>query len=189
MLRKYLLLGLLSITGGLVFLTTEVSADQKIENLKLAGSFLTSRIDTNGDGTASSWCMSQIKGGYQSSSMMQCVNEDVFVDYTPTCPGGLFVVDADNGTGTGTGVRTFPNAEDQIFVVLMERYLCANQFGQFTEGLDRGVIVGGAGKFEGATGTYELDYTGQILMGDPTAQPAQFFGTLIGTGTWVINTP
>ena len=188
MLRKYLLLGLLSITGGLVFLTTGVSADQRIENLKLAGTFLTSRIDTNSDGTASSWCMSQIKGGYQGSSMMQCVNEDVFDGFTSECPGGLFVVNAEKG-GTGTGVRTFPNAEDQIFVVLMERYLCANQFGQFTEGLDRGVIVGGVGKFVGATGTYELDYTGQILFGDPGAVPAQYFGTLIGTGTWVINTP
>jgi len=63
-----------------------------VEKVSLAGSFLTSRIDNNGDGQGSSWCTLQIKGGYQGSSMQQCVNEDVFAEVTADCPGGLFVV-------------------------------------------------------------------------------------------------
>jgi len=187
MRRKRLFMGALSIACGLGLHAVEASADQKVEYLKMAGSFLTSRMDANADGEASSWCMMQIKGGNQGSSMMQCVNEDVFNGFSPECPGGTWVVNATQGTGTG--VRTFPSGEDQIFVVLTERNLCANLAGQVTNGVDHGVIIGGAGKFEGATGTYEWNYTGQILYGDPLAQPAQYFGSLMGTGTWVINTP
>ena len=48
---------------------------------------------------------------------------------------------------------------------------------------------GGVGRFVGATGTYEWDYTGQVLYFDALAQPAQNFGSIIGTGTWVIELP
>jgi len=162
--------------------------DPIVESLALGGSFLTSRIDANYDLSPASWCMSQIKGGIQGSSIMQCVNEDVFTGATAECPGGLWVVNASYG-GTGFAVRTFPNASDQLFVQLTERSLCANAFGQVTDGHDSGVIVGGTGKFAGATGTYEWNYTGQILYGDPAAQPEQYFGSLNGTGTWTIELP
>ena len=170
-------------------LATGANAGQRVEKLHVAGSFLTSRIDTNSDGDASSWCTSQINGGFKGSSMLQCVNEDVFIGMTPECPGGEFIVDASNNIGTGSGVRTFPNGKDQIYLVLTERRLCANEFGQITNGVDRGLIVGGVGRFEEATGTYEWNYSGQILFADPAAMPAQYFGALVGTGTWVINTP
>jgi len=175
-------------------LATEASSDNPndsgpiVEQLTLGGTFLTSRIDANYDLNPASWCTSQIKGGQQGSSIMQCVNEDVFTGTTADCPGGLWVVDNSYG-GTGVAVRTFPNASDQIFARLTERYLCADANGRFTEGKDRGVIVGGNGKFAGATGTYEWNYTGQVLYGDPAAQPEQFFGSINGTGTWIIDLP
>jgi len=155
-----------------------------IENVSLAGSFLTSRIDNNGDGQGSSWCTLQIKGGYQGSSMQQCVNEDVFDGFTNECPGGLFVVTPSRGTGMG--VRTFPNAQDQIFLRLTERELCANAFGGI-EGTDQGVIVGGTGQYEGASGSYSVNYTGQLLYGDELANPPQFFGSILGSGTYIIE--
>ena len=188
MKHRRVLSALLGITLS-VATVTGANAGQSIEKLKLAGTFLTSRIDTNSDGAASSWCTSQINGGYKGSSMLQCINEDVLVGFTAECPGGEFIVDANNNIGTGTGVRTFPNGEDQIFLVLTERRLCANEFGQVTNGVDRGLIIGGVGRFEGASGTYEWNYAGQILIADPAAMPAQVFGALVGTGTWVINTP
>lgn len=175
-------------------LATEASSgnpnksDPIVEQLTLAGTFLTSRIDANYDLAPASWCTSQIKGGQQGSSILQCVNEDVFAGVTSECPGGLWVVDPAYG-GTGVAVRTFPNATDQIFVTLTERRLCADLKGHFTDGNDRGVIVGGTGKFAGAAGTYEWNYTGQVLYGDPAAQPEQFFGSLNGTGTWIIELP
>lgn len=169
-----------------VSVTELASAETIVEKLKVGGSFLTSRIDANSDGVAASWCTTQVKGGLQGSSMVQCVNEDVFAGFTADCPGGLFVVDSIQGTGTG--VRTFPSGNDQIFIALTERRLCANLAGQFTEGLDRGLIIGGTGKFQGASGTYEWVYTGQILYFDNAANPAQFFGSFNGTGQWVIQT-
>jgi hypothetical protein len=46
--------------------------------------------------------------------MQQCVNEDVFAGFSADCPGGLFV--ATPSMGTGLGVRTFPNAQAQVFL-------------------------------------------------------------------------
>jgi len=156
-----------------------------VENVSVAGSFLTSRIDNNGDGQGSSWCTLRIKGGYQGSSMQQCVSEDVFEGFTDDCPGGLFVV-TPPAKGTGMGVRTFPNAQDQVFLRLTERELCANEFGGI-EGTDHGVIEGGTGQYEGATGSYSLNYTGQLLYGDETAIPPQLFGSILGSGTYIIE--
>lgn len=158
--------------------------DIDVENVSIAGSFLTSRIDNNNDGQGSSWCTVQIKGGYKGSSMQQCVNEDVFAGFTSDCPGGLFVVGP--STGTGYGVRTFPNAQDQVFLLLTERELCANATGGIA-GTDQGMIIGGTGRYEGASGTYSFDYTGQLLYGDDTAVPPQIFGSLLGSGTYNIQ--
>lgn len=155
-----------------------------VENVSVAGSFITSRIDTNDDGQGSSWCTVQIKGGYQGSSMQQCVYEDVYVGTTDECPGGLFVVAPE--MGNGIGVRTFPNAQDQVFLQLTERQLCVNGFGGIT-GTDQGVIVGGIGRYKGASGSYSLDYSGQILFGDETATPPQIFGSILGSGTYSIE--
>ncbi len=177
----------LSVSYGFASADDYRNNNPQIEKIRLAGTFLTSRIDANADGNASSWCTLQVRGGRQWSSMMQCVNEDVFVGTPPDCPGGLFVVNEIDG-GTGTGTRTFSNAKDQIYFELTERDLCTDAFGQIT-GVDSGIIVGGVGRYVDATGTYELEYTGQILYFDGAAEPPQFFGSLIGKGKWVIHFP
>jgi len=176
-----------AITIALVFLTAVKQENSELEEVTAAGSFLTSRIDANGDGEGSSWCTVQIKGGNQGSSMQQCINEDVFAGTSEECPLGRYVVNEELG-GTGRGVRTFPNGVDQIFFVLTQRDACADANGRIT-GSDAGVVLGGTGRYAGATGTYALDYEGQILYGDPLATPPQFFGSISGSGTWVINFP
>ena len=179
---------------GIVFVSvfTNAHAGEIVENLKVGGTYLTSRIDANVDTLASSWCTLHIKGGIQGSSMQQCVNEDVPTPPTTDCPGGVFIVDASNGIGIGRGVRTFSSGVDQLFVELTERYLCVGVNAQgpfFKESYDRGVIIGGSGKFAEASGTYEFTYSGTILYGDDNANPPQYFGSITGTGTFVINTP
>lgn len=177
---------------ALVSVFASAQAEEIVEKLKVGGTFLTSRINVNMDSEASSWCTLQIKGGIQGSSMQQCVNEDVATPPTVDCPGGVFIVDADNGVGAGRGVRTFASGVDQLFVDLTERYLCVGIGAQgpfFKESYDRGVIIGGTGKFAEATGSYEYTYSGTLLYGDPLATPPQYFGSITGTGTWVINTP
>ena len=164
--------------------SANADGEPDIEMLSGAGTFLTSRMDANADGEASSWCTVQIRGGHQGSSMQQCINEDVFAGLTEDCPGGLYVVNGELG-GTGVGTRTFPSTEDQIYFVLTERELCANESGQIV-GQDAGVIVGGVGRYAGATGTYEWEYSGQIQYLDLGATPPQFFGSILSTGTWTI---
>jgi len=167
-----------------VGLSLPVSADTEIENVTAAGSFLSSRIDANGDGSGASWCTLQIKGGYKGSSMQQCVNEDVFVGVDNDCPGGIFVVQ--NDIGDGYGVRTFPNAADQLFVKLTSMYFCLGTQGQAT-GNQEGVIIGGTGRYQGANGTFEYSYSGQLLYFDENASPPQFFGSILAEGIWEIN--
>jgi len=179
------------IAAGIVGLACApvVHAKEIVEQVSAAGTFLTSRIDANGDNEASSWCTLQITGKASSESMQQCINEDVFAGFTAECPGGVFVIDAANGVGAGAGVRTFRNG-DQLFLALTNRYLCADDQGHVTNGEDGGVILGGTGDYEGATGTFQYTYTGQILYGDPFAVPAQFFGAVSSvSGTWVIDVP
>ena len=162
----------------------------EVENLKIAGTFLTSRLDSlnpnTRDGEGSSWCMSQIKGGYKGSSTVQCVNEDIFVGVSTDCPGGIFKVDLANSLGGGAGTRTFPNAEDQIYFALTDRELCVDENGNIS-GVDRGIILGGIGRYEGATGEFEHVYSGRIQYSDFLAEPPQLFGSINGTGTWTIN--
>lgn len=163
-------------------------AKEIVEHVNAAGTFLTSRIDANGDTIASSWCTLQISGKASSQSMQQCINEDVLTGFTTECPGGVFEIDTANGVGAGTGVRTFSNG-DQLFLALTDRYLCADDQGN-ANGEDRGVILGGTGDYEGATGTYEYSYTGRIMYADPVANPPQYFGAISSpSGTWVINLP
>ena len=169
------------------------NAETIVEKVNVGGSFLTSRINVNMDSEASSWCTLHIKGGLQGSSMQQCINEDVPSAPTAECPGGVFVVDASTGTGGGRGVRTFANGVDQLFIELRERHLCVGLTPEFQpffkESYDRGVILGGTGRFASATGTYMFTYSGTLLYGDPFASPPQFFGSIIGTGTYEINIP
>jgi len=180
-----------SILTGIVglALTPVVQAKEIVEQVNAAGTFLTSRIDANGDNSPSSWCTLQISGKNESQSMQQCINEDVFAGITDDCPGGIFVIDAANGVGGGSGVRTFSNG-DQLFLALTNRYLCADDQGAITSGEDSGVILGGTGDYEGASGTYEYTYTGRIMYADPFANPPQYFGSVNSpSGTWVINVP
>ena len=166
---------------------TVAAAGSVTENIRIAGTFLTSRMDANGDGLPASWCTVEIRGGLQFRSTQQCINEDVFIGFTPECPGGLYVVNDTDG-GTGVGTRTFPSARDQMFIQLTERELCVSALGEAV-GTDSGLIVGGIGRYAGVTGTYELEYTGQVQYFDPASVPLQQFGSIVGTGTWQIQFP
>jgi hypothetical protein len=59
--------------------------------------------------------------------------------------------------------------------------------GGFT-GSETGVILGGTGRFVGASGTFEQSFTGFYQAFDPNANPAQGFGSFRGqvTGTLIL---
>ena len=102
---KSFLVTLSTFLALVVFVSANADNNKKdnpeIEQLSIAGTFLTSRMDANSDGDAASWCTSQVKGGHQGSSTMQCINESFQQGPTTECPGGFFIVDAANGLGGG----------------------------------------------------------------------------------------
>jgi hypothetical protein len=137
---------------------------------KGAGTFLGTRIDLNDDGVPASWSTVQLTGTLGKSTAQ------VLIEYVPTgptsaCPGGVFIVDAQQGIGFGTHTRTFPNG-DQLYSQLLTRTQCGLGGGKYT-GSDTWTIVGGTGKFEGASGTFDVQFTSFVQAFDPNANPAR----------------
>ena len=94
---------------------------------------------------------------------------------TSDCPGGVSIVDAQHGIGFGANTRTFPNG-DQLYARLLTRTQCGLGGGKFT-GADTWTIVGGTGKFDGASGTFDVQSTSLCQAFDPNANPPQCFGS------------
>jgi hypothetical protein len=144
---------------------------------QVAGTFLGTRIDLNDDGVPATWATQEVSGTLGKRTN-QLVTESVPTGSTSDCPGGTAIVDAQNGLGFGTGTGTFPNG-DQLYFQLLTRTQCGLGGGKFTAS-DTWTIVGGTGKFEGASGTYEQHVIVLCQVSDPNANPAQCFGSVSG---------
>jgi hypothetical protein len=99
----------------------------------------------------------------------------------------VFIIDALNGIGFGRVTATFPNG-DQIYSRILTRTQCGLGGGKF-ETDDVQEIVGGTGKFEGASGTAELHSISVCQASDPNATPPQCFGSFTGEFTGTITLP
>jgi len=169
-------LGCLLVAG-----TGRVEAKEIRNNGTFAGTFLGTRMDLfplgNPDGMAAGWSTAELTGklGKRTS---QSVGEVVPTGPTPECPGGVFIIDAQNGIGFGTTTQTWPNG-DQIYGQSVTRTQCSDTVGRFT-GTDTARIVGGTGKFAGASGTVEQSFSGFFQYFDANASPAQGFGSFSG---------
>jgi hypothetical protein len=175
--RKGLIIG---IAAGLLF--TVCFGDAKAEhsrpnNGKFAGTSLGTRIDLNDDGVPASWSTAELTGTLGKSTG-QAVVESVPTGPTSECPGGVSIVDASNGIGFGANTRTFPNG-DQLYTQLLTRTQCGLGGGKFTTS-DTWTVVGGAGKFEGASGTVDIQATSFCQAIDLNANPVQCFGSFSG---------
>jgi hypothetical protein len=96
----------------------------------------------------------------------------------------VFVINAQNGFGTYT--ETFPNG-DQLYVQVLTRTVCSDSVGGFT-GSTTISIVGGTGKFAGASENGENSFVGFFQVVDTNAVPPQGFGSFSGefTGTLIL---
>ncbi len=135
------------------------------------------RIDFNDDGVPASWSTVELTG-MLGKSTGQGVTESVPTGPTPECSGGVYIVDAQNGIGFGRNTRTFPDG-DQLYTQLLTRTQCGLGGGKSTSS-DTWTIVGGTGKFDGASGTIDVQSTSFCQAIDPNANPAQCFGSLSG---------
>ena len=146
-----------------------------------AGTFLGTQMDLfplgNPDGVAAGWQTAEVTGNLGKRTN-QSVIERVPTGPTQACPGGVFIIDAQNGIGFGTGTGTWPNG-DQIYSQIVTGTACFDTAGRFTS-TDTSRIAGGTGKFAGASGTVEQTGTGFIQYFDAKANPAQGFGSFSG---------
>jgi len=177
--RKGLIIG---IATGLLLACSFAGANADHDHTRrnngtFAGTFLGTRIDRNDDGVPASWGTAELIGTLGKSTS-QSVVEAVPTGPTSDCPGGVSIVDAQNGIGFGTTTRTFPKG-DQLYSQLLTRTQCGLGGGEFT-GSDTWTIVGGTGKFDGASGTVDVEWTSFIQAFDPNANPAQAFGSTSG---------
>jgi hypothetical protein len=157
-------------------------------NGKFAGTYLSTRMDVvdTGDGVIASWSTAEVTGNLGKRTV-QGVVEPRFTGVTAECPGGVFIIDAVNGIGFGMTTNTFPNG-DQIYSRILTRTQCGLGGGKFTAD-DVNEILGGTGKFEGASGTTEVLSSSFCQGFDPNAIPPQCFGSFTGKFTGTITLP
>jgi hypothetical protein len=154
-----------------------VEAREIPNNGKFAGTFLSARIDRNDDGVPAGWGTG-VTTGTLGKRISQGVFERVPTGPTAECPGGVFIIDAQNGQGFGTFTETFPNG-DQYYARALTSTLCSDGVGGFTYS-DTFSIVGGTGKFAGASGNIKNSSAGFFQAVDTNANPFQGFGSFSG---------
>jgi hypothetical protein len=154
-----------------------VEAKQIPNNGKFAGTSLHSRIDRNDDGVPANWSTG-VTTGTLGKRIFQSLYEVVPTGPTAACPGGVFIIDAQNGTGFGTFTETFPNG-DQYYARVLTFASCSDGVGGYT-GSTTISIVGGTGKFAGASGNIENSFAGFFQVFDANANPFQGFGPFSG---------
>jgi hypothetical protein len=152
---------------------------------KIAGTFLHSRIDRNDDGLPASW-QTGVVTGKPGNRPYQGVFEFVRTDPTAECPGGVFIIDAQNGQGFGVWTETFSNG-DQLYGRVLTLTLCSDGVGGSISSSALS-YVGGTGKFAGASGNVENSVTSLFQAVDTNANPFQGFGSFSGkfTGTLIL---
>ena len=144
---------------------------------KIAGTFLSVRIDRNDDGEPAGW-ETGVVTGHPGNRPYQGVSEAVSTGPIAACPGGVFIIDAQNGQGFGTYTETYPNG-DQLYGRVLTRTLCSDGVGGFT-GSSTLSYVGGTGKFAGASGNVKNSFAGFYQAFDANAVPSQGFGSFSG---------
>ena len=152
---------------------------------KFAGTSLHSRIDRNDDGLPANWSTG-VTTGTLGKRVFQTLYEFVPTGPTAECPGGVFIIDAQNAQGFGTFTETFPNG-DQYYAQVLTATSCSDSVGGYT-GSTTISIFGGTGKFAGASGNVENSFVSFFQVGDANAVPRQAFGSSSGefTGTLIL---
>lgn len=138
--------------------------------------------DLSPDGVPPSWSTGQGSNNL-GTYISQGVSKPVFTDPTGDCPGGVLVIDVQDGVGFGFNTETYANG-DQIYYKVRTRTECLDDENGFN-GSDTGDIVGGTGSFAGVSGTYEMSFAGvrQFL------NPPQEFGSFTGKGKGILVFP
>ncbi len=153
---------------------------------RFAGSTAPTAIDTNGDGFNVAVVFFQAKGPPQKSAVVQAQTDFVLlVDAMgmpiipgPNCPSFPLLVQLDllEGSRVSTG-----DDLSQWTGVFTGGFVCADitGTGKFTIDLD-GIVNGGSGRFENATGTFHTSLSGRAVVPPGPGNQSFFTGTTVG---------
>lgn len=185
--RKGLILG---VAIGLL-MTVEIGSARadhtRRNNGTFGGTFLSTRMDLNDDGVLAVWSTSAVNGTLGKRTSQAVVEVIDPAGPPPTCPTTEVILDVPNGIGFSTLTATFPNG-DQIYSRILTRKQCSLGGGQVQID-DVQEILGGTGKFEGASGMAELHTISRCQAVDGNAVPPQCFGSFTGEFEGTITLP
>lgn len=184
--KKILTLGIATGLFLVIGLGNASAEHTRRNNGKLAGTFLSTRMDINDDGSLATWSTS-LNTGTLGRRTVQGISESVPTGATTECPGGVSIIDAPNSIGFSTATATFPNG-DQLYGRIRTRTQCGLGGGRF-ETNEIVEVLGGTGKFAGASGTTEVHSVSQCQAFDANATPPQCFGSFTGEFTGTITLP
>jgi hypothetical protein len=187
----------LSITTVLFFMFAGAVGAAETKSTKfhcaVSGTFadVETNIDTNGDGASASLSQGISNCTPTERSLFQEETEWILQASATTCPQGSleFHIDEDAVIGQQRSVTTSAKTGDQVFARMTSGTLCID-FSTCPAPLSASThheIIGGTGRFTGATGTYDSQTSGSYLMigakNGVFGGFGQFTGTTDGTIT------
>ena len=168
--------------GGLFAATAEAEPI----DLRIAGFATPTAIDTNGDGTNVSVATSQARGDPQGRAVVHAVTEFVLLvdaDGMPIVPGPNclsfpFLVQLDLLEGSTVSIGKDLSQWTGFYE---GGFVCGavTGTGEFTLDLD-GIVNGGSGSFENATGTFHTSLSGRFVVPPGPGSQSFFTGTIVG---------
>jgi hypothetical protein len=175
----------LGLAMGLVMAVTigSARAEERDFTQEFSGGFISTHIDTNGDGVKARFGVAAGKSGQLGTILFEIVTELLPLSSATTCPTGNLESEFVGGHGI---IRE--NKKGSLLFIEGGpggNYCLDPATNTFTFS-GSGDITGGTGEFEGATGSFEIEGTGTILVSDPTDNE---FGSQVGKLTGTIISP
>lgn len=188
-----------TISTALVFMFAVVVGTAEAKTMKLhctfSGTFangVETNIDTNDDGASATLAQGVTNCSPGGTFLFQNESEWIPQPTVTTCPVGTTnEFHIDETTGQYRDVLIAEKTGDQIFSRIASGTLCINfsifPF-QFTDS-GHSEVIGGTGKFTGATGTYDFQASGSYLQFGFKNGVFGGFGQFTGTEDGTLNLP
>jgi hypothetical protein len=143
----------------------------------VSGNFVDTALDTNGDGIAAAHFVGEANGSGGPS--YEGVQE---IQFAPT---GLCDAGEVEGTIAAYSIVRRYNNGDLLFSRLVDGTFCLDPATGKAQVTVNAEISGGTGRFEGATGSYVIEYEAIALLPDPTGGIGH--GAFVGATTGSVD--
>jgi len=160
---------LIILSAGLMLTGTAQSREMSI-NARFSGNEHPTNVDTNADLTFASAGAFQVQGAAGKGVVHS------FTEFTAFTPYGVPGCDFRGELVSQDFVETFQDGS-MLFFMATDGHTCIDGATGKISGVLSGFVTGGTGRFAGATGSWDMEFTPYPLAGGMTA----FTGTVTGT--------